>query len=98
LFAGLGGTDLRGDEALYSFAVYRTLETSDWLIPKSGPQEDAPFLEKPPLKFWIVAGAMKVGLLPHDEFGMRFWDVLFSGVAFLYVMAIGRRLAGPLCG
>ncbi len=98
LFAGLRGTDLRGDEAFYSFAVDRTLETSDWLIPKSSPHEDAPFLEKPPLKFWIVAGAMKVGLLPHDEFGMRFWDVLFTGVAFLYIMAIGRRLAGPVCG
>ncbi len=98
LFAGLRGTDLRGDEAFYSFAVDRTLETNDWLIPKSSPHEDAPFLEKPPLKFWIVAGAMKVGLLPHDEFGMRFWDVLFSGMAFLYIVAIGRRLAGPVCG
>ena len=98
LFAGLRGNDLRGDEAFYSFGVDRMLETGDWLIPRSSPFEDEPFYEKPPLKFWIVAGAMKLGLMPHDEFGMRFWDVLFSGIAFLYIFAIGRRLAGPVCG
>ncbi len=98
LFAGLRGNDLRGDEAFYSFSVDRMLETGDWLIPRSSPFEDEPFYEKPPLKFWIVAGAMKLGLTPHDEFGMRFWDVLFSGIAFLYIFAIGRRLAGPVCG
>ena len=98
LFRGLRANDLRGDEAFYSFAVDRMLETGDWLIPRSSPFEDEPFYEKPPLKFWIVAGAMKIGLMPHDEFGMRFWDVLFSGLAFLYIFAIGRRLAGPMCG
>ncbi len=98
LFVGLHGNDLRGDEAIYSFAVDRMLETRDWLIPRGSPSEDALFFEKPPLKIWIVAGAMRLGLTPHDEFGMRFWDVLFSGVAFLYVFAIGRRIAGPLCG
>ena len=29
---------------------------------------------------------------------MRFWDAVFGAVAFLYVFAIGRRLAGPVCG
>ena len=27
----------------------------DWLEPKSSPSETEVFLEKPPLKFWIVA-------------------------------------------
>jgi 4-amino-4-deoxy-L-arabinose transferase-like glycosyltransferase len=98
LFVGLGGREVHGDEAIYSFAVDRMLETGDWLTPRSSPHEDAPFFEKPPLKIWIVAGAIRSGLLPHDEFGLRFWDAVCGALAFLYVFAIGRRLAGPLCG
>ena len=59
---------------------------------------DGPFLEKPPLKLWAVAGAMRVGLLPRSEFGLRFLDALFGATAFAYVFWLGRRLAGPLCG
>ncbi len=98
LFVGLGRADIEGDEAIYSFGVDRLLEIGDWLVPRSSPHEDAPFLEKPPLKFWIVALPMHAGLLPHDEFGMRFWDALFGGLGFAYVFAIGSLLAGPLCG
>src|SRR5258707_11228092 len=83
LFVGLGRSDLQGDEAIYSFGVDRILESGDWLAPKSSPHEDAVFLEKPPLKFWIVAGPIKIGLLPHNEFGLRFWDALFGATAFL---------------
>jgi 4-amino-4-deoxy-L-arabinose transferase-like glycosyltransferase len=97
LFVGLGDLDLRGDEAGHSFSVDRILETGDWLVPKASPHPNAPFLEKPPLKFWLVAAGIRAGL-PHDEFGLRFWDPVFGGLAFLYVFAIGRRLDGPVCG
>jgi len=98
LFVGLGRTDLRNDEAIYSYAVDSILETGDWLNPRSSPNADIVFLEKPPLKFWLVALPMQIGLLPHNEFGFRIWDALFGSVAFLYVFALGRRIAGPLCG
>ncbi len=98
LFVGLGKADLENDESIYSFSVDRMLETGDWLTPKSSPNEDSPFLEKPPLKFWIVAAPIRVGLLPLDEFSLRFWDALFGSVAFLYVFAIGSLVAGPGCG
>jgi 4-amino-4-deoxy-L-arabinose transferase-like glycosyltransferase len=98
LFVGLGHTDLKGDEPIYSFAVDLILETGDWLTPRSIPYESAPFVEKPPLKFWIIAAGIKSGLLPADEFGHRFWDALFGAAALLYVFAIGVRLAGPVCG
>ena len=98
LFVGLGRTDVGHDEAIYTFAVDRILEIGDWLTPKSSPHEDEAFLEKPPLKFWIVAAPIRLGLLPHNEFGVRFWDALFGGVAFVYVFLIGVRLAGPVCG
>jgi 4-amino-4-deoxy-L-arabinose transferase-like glycosyltransferase len=98
LFVGLGRGDVQDDEAIYSFGVDRLLESGDWLAPKSSPHEDAAFLEKPPLKFWIVGLPIQVGLLPHTEFGLRFWDALFGAAGFLYVFAIGSRLAGAACG
>lgn len=98
LFFGLGRGDLKNDEAIYSYAVDSILEIGDWMAPRSSPNPDIPFLEKPPLKFWIVAAPIRAGLLPHSEFGLRFWDAFFGGVAFLYVYAIGRRIAGPICG
>ena len=98
LFIGLGRTDMENDEAIYSYAVDGILATGDWLNPPLSPFDGHTFLEKPPLKFWIVAAPIKLGLLPHNELGMRVWDVVCGGVAFLYVFALGRRLAGPLCG
>jgi hypothetical protein len=98
LFIGLGRADLETDEAIYSFAVDRILEIGEWLEPKSSPSETAVFLEKPPLKFWLVAAPIKAGLLPHTEFGLRFLDAVFGSVSFLYVFAIGTLLAGPVCG
>lgn len=98
LFIGLGRADLETDEAAYSFAVDRMLEIGDWLAPRLSPSENEIFLEKPPLKFWLVAAPIKAGLLPHNEFGLRFWDAVAGGAAFLYVFAIGSLLAGPVCG
>ena len=97
LFIGLGDVDLQGDEAGHSFSVDRILETGDWMVPKSSPHLDWAFLEKPPLKFWIVAAGILAGL-PHNEFGLRFWDPVFAGIAFLYVFAIGRRMSNSVCG
>jgi 4-amino-4-deoxy-L-arabinose transferase-like glycosyltransferase len=98
LFVGLGQPDLETDEAIYSFAVDRILEVGDWLEPKSSPSETDVFLEKPPLKFWLVAAPIKAGVLPHNEFGLRFLDALAGGAAFVYVFAIGSLLASPVCG
>jgi 4-amino-4-deoxy-L-arabinose transferase-like glycosyltransferase len=98
LFFGLRSVDLDTDEAIYSFAVDRILEMGEWLQPKSSPSETAVFLEKPPLKFWIVAAPIRAGILPHDELGLRFWDALFGAISFVYVFAIGNLLAGPVCG
>ncbi|MCX6550132.1 MAG: glycosyltransferase family 39 protein, partial [Acidobacteria bacterium] len=98
LFIGLGRTDLQSDEAIYSFGVDVMVADGDWLTPKSCPSADIAFLEKPPLKFWIVAAPIRLGLLPDNEFGLRFWDAAFGGLAFLYLFAIGCRIGGPMCG
>ena len=98
LFIGLGHTDVESDEAIYSFAVDTTLANGDWLNPRYSPHDDEIFLEKPPLKFWIVAAPIGLGVLPHNEAGLRALDALFAAIAFLYVFALGARLAGPVCG
>jgi len=97
LFVKLGANDLANDEAIYSYAVDRVLETGDWLTPRAIPGNN-PFLEKPPLKFWLVAAPIEAKLLPHDEFGMRFVDALAGSVALVYIFLFGRAVAGPLCG
>jgi 4-amino-4-deoxy-L-arabinose transferase-like glycosyltransferase len=97
LFVNLGEPEARSDESIYFYAVERILDTGDWLTPRLIPN-DWPFLEKPPLKFWLVAGGVRAGLLARDEAGMRWFDALFGAIGFLYVYAIGRRLAGPVCG
>jgi len=97
LFVKLGANDLANDEAIYSYAVDRVLATGDWLTPRAIPGDHA-FLEKPPLKFWLVAAPIELKLLPHDEFGMRFVDALAGSVALVYVYFFGRAVAGPLCG
>lgn len=98
LFVGLGARDLENDEAIYSYAVDSVLSSGDWLNPILSPFESTRFLEKPPLKFWIVAAPLALGLLPPNELGFRVWDALFGAIAFLYVFALGRRLAGSICG
>jgi 4-amino-4-deoxy-L-arabinose transferase-like glycosyltransferase len=97
LLFGLREPDMRSDEAIYSYAVERVLDTGDWLTPRSIPSDEA-FLEKPPLKTWIVAAGIRSGLLPRNEFGLRFFDGLFGAIAFFYVFAIGRALGGTTCG
>ena len=98
LFIGLDRTDLDNDEAIYAFAVETMLDDGDWLTPKSIPSVERPFLEKPPLKFWITAAPLGLGWLPVNVFGLRALDAVMGALLFLYVFAIGRRLAGPVCG
>ncbi len=96
LFHGLRDTDLDNDEAIYSHCVDRVLETGHWLT-LEGPYHQR-FLEKPPLKIWIVAAGIRSGLLPHDVFGLRFWDASCGCAVFAYVFLLGFRLDGWICG
>jgi 4-amino-4-deoxy-L-arabinose transferase-like glycosyltransferase len=93
----LGEPEMRSDEAIYSYAVERMLDTGEWLTPRSI-QGDGPFLEKPPLKLWLVAAVLRAGLVPRDEGGLRVVDALFGAISFIYIYLFGRRLGGAVCG
>ena len=98
LFFGLDLRDLGNDEAIYAYAVDTILIDGDWLTPKGIYPGHAPFFEKPPLLFWLSALPMQLDFLSQDEFGYRFWPVVFGGISFLYLYAIGRRIGGMVCG
>jgi len=90
----LGSWDVENDEAIYTYAVERMIDTGDWMTAREIPYDFA-FLEKPPLKFWMVGVPIRLGLLPRDEFGFRAVDALLGAVAFGYVALFAYRLAGP---
>ena len=96
LLYNLADADVENDEAIYSFAVERMVDGAGWLTPQTIPT-GAPFLEKPPLKFWMVAAPIRAGLLPHSQFGLRFVDALLGAIAFGYVALFGYRLGGVAC-
>ena len=95
LFAGLGGTDLENDEAIYAEVVERMVAGGSWVTPTD---QFGPFLEKPPLRFWMVAAPMALGVLHPTEAGHRLVDATLSAGALLYVFLIARRLGGTASG
>lgn len=90
----LGAWDVENDEAIYTYAVERMIDTGDWMTAREIPS-DFPFLEKPPLKFWMVGLPIRLGLLPRTAFGLRAVDAGLGAIAFGYVALLGYRLAGP---
>ena len=100
LFVGLGLTDLRERRSRsYSYAAERIVETGDWLNP-IGCAVDRHRLPRQAAAEVLDSSRLpiRLGLLPDNDFGLRFWDAVMGGVAFLYVFAIGRRMAGWFCG
>ncbi|HUF46224.1 MAG TPA: glycosyltransferase family 39 protein [Vicinamibacterales bacterium] len=97
LFVGLDHREMHNDEAIYSYAVERMIDTGDWATPRSIPT-DHEFLEKPPLKIWLVSSLMTLGVVPRDELGLRLLDAVFGTITFAYVFWFGLRLRGRLAG
>ena len=53
----LGSWDVENDEAIYTYAVERMIDTGDWMTAREIPTDFA-FLEKPALKFWFQTGTL----------------------------------------
>lgn len=96
LFHGLGNLDMHNDEASYSYGVQRIIETDNWLTIRGTPDQE--FLEKPPLKFWLVAGAIRLGLIANDDAGLRSLDAFFGMLIFAYVYLLAHRAHGVIAG
>ena len=93
LFLRLGFPFLDPDEGLYASIAREMLTRGDWLVPRV---DGIPYLEKPPLYFWLTAGTMAV--VGSSEWVVRLWSALSALGSVLLTWRIGRRLYGSVAG
>jgi hypothetical protein len=93
LFVQLDFPLLDPDEGLYASIAQEMLSRGDWLIPHVN---GLPYLEKPPLYFWLTALTFRV--VGPTEWAVRLWSALATLGAVLLTWRIGRRLYGPHAG
>ncbi len=93
LFVHLGMPLLDPDEGLYAAIAQEMLGRSDWVIPHVN---GLPYLEKPPLYFWLTALTFRVA--GASEWAVRLWSALATLGTVLLTWRIGRRLYGPRAG
>jgi 4-amino-4-deoxy-L-arabinose transferase-like glycosyltransferase len=98
-FWRLGDRDLwSSHEARAAQDAQRILETGDWLVPRLF--DDQVELQKPPLFYWLVAAAGRLGGGTVDAFAVRLPSALaaLATVVLVYgfLAAEGRPLAGLL--
>ncbi len=93
-FAGIGSHHLWSPDEPTGAAVGREmLESGDLIVPRLNGQ---PFLEKPPLYWWVQTAALR-------QWGVtapvaRLPSALFSALTLLVTFALGRRLGGRRSG
>jgi hypothetical protein len=93
LFVKLGLPLLDPDEGLYASIAHEMLSRGDWVIPHVN---GLPYLEKPPLYFWLTAGTF--WLFGASEWAVRIWSALATLGTVLLTWRIGRRLYGARAG
>jgi 4-amino-4-deoxy-L-arabinose transferase-like glycosyltransferase len=65
-------------------------DSGDWIVPRLNGK---PFLEKPPLYWWTLAGSLR--LLGMSDTAARVPSALFAVLTLLAVWVAGLRLGGP---
>src|SRR6266403_1514431 len=93
LFAKLGMPLLDPDEGLYAAIAREMLTRGDWVIPHVN---GIPYLEKPPLYFWLTA--LTFQLFGPSEWATRLWSAISALGTVLLTWRIGRRLYGAPAG
>lgn len=93
VFVGLGLSFLDPDEGLYADIAWRMLNHGDWALPRFN---GFPYLEKPPLYFWITTLFLKVA--GPSEWALRLGSAVPAAGTVALVWRIGRCLYGPRAG
>ena len=93
LFLKLDMPFLDPDEGLYATIALEMARDGDWVLPHAN---GLPYLEKPPLYFWLTALTFK--LLGPFEWTTRLWSALPLLGTVLLTWRIGRRLYGEGAG
>jgi 4-amino-4-deoxy-L-arabinose transferase-like glycosyltransferase len=93
LFTAQGLELLDPDEGLYADIAQAMAVTGDWVLPRFN---GLPYLEKPPLYFWL--GGLALAVQPGSEVAVRLWSALSALGTVLLAWRMGRRLYGPEAG
>ena len=93
LFTKLSMPFLDPDEGLYATISLEMARDGDWVMPHAN---GLPYLEKPPLYFWLTALTFR--LLGPSEWATRLWSALPLLGTVLLTWRIGRRLYGDDAG
>src|SRR5947208_16346755 len=86
----LGASEFRSEEGHRVMPAVQMLDSGNYLVPYVGTQ---PYLRKPPLVNWIVAGSLEL-LGVGKEWSERLPSVLFV----LSVALMLQMIAGPILG
>jgi len=89
----LGMPLLDPDEGLYAEIAREMVTRGDWVIPHVN---GLPYLEKPPLYFWLTASTF--WLFGPSEWATRLWSAISALGTVLLTWRIGRRLYGARAG
>lgn len=93
-FAGIGSHSLWSPDEPTGAAVGRgMLDSGDLIVPRLNGE---PFLEKPPLYWWVQVAALRT--FGITDAVARVPSALFSMLTLMVAYAIGRRLGGPRQG
>jgi 4-amino-4-deoxy-L-arabinose transferase-like glycosyltransferase len=86
-FSMLTALPLRGEETRWARVAVEMLERGDWVVPR---QQGVPFLDRPPLGAWVMAGA---GLLRGevDVVAIRLPSMVAILVTTLLIFRYSRR-------
>ena len=81
------------DEGRYAEGAREMLASGDWLVPRLF---GVPYLEKPPLFFWLTAASC--ALVGVGELGARLVSALAAAVGVVLTGLFSRRVFGPQAG
>jgi 4-amino-4-deoxy-L-arabinose transferase-like glycosyltransferase len=84
---GLGSTEIKGEEGRRILPAVTMLDEGDWLVPHVGGK---PFLRKPPLMNWLIAGSFKLTGV-RNEWSARLPSALLVLVLGVTIIAFGGR-------
>src|SRR6266404_280332 len=89
---GLGSVELKHEEPRRVLPAVHMLASGDWLVPRVG---EVPYLRKPPLLNWLIAGAFKL-TDGRSEWAVRLPSVLATLALALGIVFFGARWIGRL--
>src|SRR5260221_4645383 len=82
---GLGSVELKHEEPPRALSAVHMLASGDWVVPQVG---EGPYLRKPPLLNWLIAGAFKL------TGGRSEWAIRLPSVIGTLVLALGIVIWG----